>query len=161
MFKNLFGGNKRQSESKSTPVEPIFPNENFMVGQIDTEEGVGFINVNQAYDNYPNKKHFPWCAQLLIELKDKNENGHPTDQEAVILNELEDRIQSFLKKNHQVHFIGRVTRKDFRDLLFYIDQPRLDQAETKAFFDEINSIRAVNFNLDNDPEWKFVSGLIK
>ncbi|TNE79750.1 MAG: DUF695 domain-containing protein [Bacteroidetes bacterium] len=161
MFKNLFVRNKDKQKETYRPTEPIYPGENFTVGRIETEEGGGFVNVNQAYDNYPNKRFFPWCAQLLLEFKDKNENGHPTDQEAEVLNELEDKIDNFLKDKHKVHFIGRVTRKDFRDLIYYIDQPRLDQDETKNFFDEISSIRGVNFNLDKDPEWNFVSGLIK
>ncbi|MFA0961657.1 DUF695 domain-containing protein [Roseivirga sp. BDSF3-8] len=160
MLKYLFGRNKNQGKNFG-PAEPIYPGENFLVRQIETQEGIGFVIVNQAYDNYPNKKHFPWCAQFLLEFKDKNENGHPTDQEAEVLNKLEDKIENFLKVKHKVHFIGRVTRKDFRDLIFYIDQPRLDQDETKSFFDQINAIRGVNFNLDKDPEWKFVSGLIK
>ena len=160
MFKSLFG-RKDKEENNYGLQEPIFPEESFTVGQIETDEGIGFVNVNQAYDNYVNKKLFPWCASLLIEFKDKNESGHPTDQEAEILNELEDKIEKFLKRQHKVHFIGRVTRKDFRNLFYYIDQPRLIQEETNKFFDEISSVRAINFNLDNDPEWEFVSGLIK
>ncbi|MGM0479835.1 MAG: DUF695 domain-containing protein [Bacteroidota bacterium] len=160
MFKKLFGQKKHETKKAYQPTEPIYPGENFTVGQIETEEGIGFVNVNQAYDNYPNKKYFSWCAQLVIEFKDKNENGHPTDQEAEVLNELEDKIEGFLKEKHKVHFIGRVTRKDFRDLIYYIDQPRLDQERTRVFFDDISSIRGVNFDLDEDPEWKLVSGLI-
>ena len=161
MLKNLFGRNKNESQKIYGPTEPIYPGENFAVRQVETEEVVGIVTVNQAYENYPNKKYFPWCAQLLLEYKDKNENGHPTDQEAEVLNEIEDKIENFLKEKHKVHFIGRVTRKDFRDLIYYIDQPRLDPEGTKIFFDEISSIRGVNFNLDEDPEWKFVSGPIK
>lgn len=157
----MFRRNKNKPEKTYGPAEPIYPGENFTVGQIETEEGIGFVNINQAYDNYPNKRYFPWCAQLLLEFKDKDESGYPTDQEAEVLNELEDKIENFLQEKHKVHFIGRITRKDFRDLIYYIDQPRLDQDGTKKFFDEISLIRGVNFDLDKDPEWKFVSGLIK
>lgn len=161
MLKNLFSRNKNEPIKTDKPTEPIYPGENFTVGQIETEEGIGFVNVNQAYENYPNKKYFPWCAQLLLEFKDKNENGHPTDQEAEVLNEIEGKIENFLKEKHSVHFIGRVTRKDYRDLIYYIDHPLFDQESTKDFFDEINAVRGVNFNLDEDPEWVLVSGLIK
>lgn len=161
MFKNLFGQKKNELKNFDGPTEPMYPGEKFTVGQIETEDGIGFVNINQAYDNYPNKKYFPWCAQLLLEFKDMNINGHPTNNEAKVLNGLENKIERFLQKNHQLHYIGRVTRKNFRDLIYYIDQPRLDQEETKIFFDEINSVRGVNFKLDNDPKWEFVSGLIK
>ena len=153
MFNKLFGHKK--------PVEPIYPIESFTVGQIETDEGIGFININIGYRDYPNKKFYPWCAQLLIEFKDKNEKGHPTEKEAETLNELENKIGKFLRKKHTVHFIGRVTRKGFRDLIYYLDQPKLDQTETNIFFDEINSIRAVNFHLDKDEDWKIVAEFLK
>ena len=161
MFKNLFGRNKINRKNTYGPTEPIYPEEDFVVGQIETEEGVEFVLINQAYDNYPNKKYFPWCAHILLEFKFMNENRHPTDQESEVLNKIEDKIENFLKKKHKVHFIGRVTRKNYRDLIYYIDSPKLGQDETNKFFDEINLIRRVNFDIDRDPEWKFVSGLIK
>ena len=161
MLKKLFG-RKDKEEKKYGPTEPIFPGELFAVSEITDENGFfGISNVNQSYIDYPNKKYFPWCAQLLLEFEDKNENGLPTDEEALILNELEDKIENFLNIKHKVHFIGRVTRKDFRDLLYYIDHPRFTQEETDQFFDEINSVRGVNFSLEKDPEWEFVAGLLK
>ena len=160
MFKNIFKRQPRQ-ELHAAQTEPIFPIANFSCGQIETKAGIGIAIVNKAYDAYPNKKDYPWCAQVLIEFKDKNENGHPTDEEANVLNDLEDRFEKFLKRKHTVHFIGRVTRSDFRDLLFYINHPIFDPEETKQFMDEINAVRSINFSLDKDETWDFVSDLIR
>lgn len=159
MFKNFF---KRKKEDKSIDTSSkLFPGEDFSVGYIQTKEGDWTVNINHAFDNYPYKQEFQWCAQILIEFKDKNESGFPTDKEAVVLNQIEDKIVVFFQKKHKVHFIGRITRKDFRDLIFYINTPEFDKESTKLFFDEINSIRRINFEIDNDPAWNIVSGFLK
>ncbi len=142
-------------------VLPIFPGENFLATELEFEEGTGFVVVNEAYINYPNKRLFPWSVQVLIEYQLKHETGLPTDEEASVLNEIEDEIVDFLKVNHQVHFIARLTRKDYRDLLYYIDQPGFDQKKSNEFFEKINLKRKLNFNLEKDEEWRFVSGLFQ
>jgi hypothetical protein len=156
MFKKLFG-----KKNESQPSEPIFPGEAFSIFKLDLKDGLAFATINTAYNQYPNKKYFPWCAQIVIDIHDKNNNGHPTDYEAGILNELEDRITQFLRRTQTVHPIGRVTRNGERDIIYYIDQPKLDQKETKDFFDQINAVRNLNFSLEHDPQWEFVGGFIK
>ena len=161
MFKNLFGGKKEEPKNYG-PKEPVFPGELFAITEITDEEGFYAIaNINQSYENYPNKKYFPWCVLLTVEYEEKNDDGLPTDKEAEVLNNIEDKIESYVNQKHKVHFIGRVTRKDFRDVIFYIDFPSFNQQETNQFMDEINAIRRINFRLDKDPEWNFVSGLLK
>jgi len=149
------------SAMTSEPADSVYPGESFAVLQIEAEEGIVFANVNRAYDSYPHKGQFPWCAQLLIELEYKNVNGHPTDQEAEVLNWIEDETEGFLRRHVLVHFIGRITRKDFREVIWYVDKSDLDQNEVATFFDEINRIRRVNFSLDEDADWKIVAGLIE
>ena len=156
MFKKLFG-----VKSESEPIEPIFPVENYSIFKLDMNDVLAFATINTGYKNYPNKQHFPWCAQILLAIQDKNDNGHPTDEEAAVLNDIEDKITTFLKENHTVHHIGRVTRNGERDIIYYIDKPKFNQHETKLFFDEINSQRNLNFTLEKDPKWEFVGGLIQ
>jgi hypothetical protein len=91
MFKKLLGKGNLNDNSK--PVEPIFPGTNFTIYKFDLPEGSALASINRAYDKYPNKIHFPWCVQLLLEIKEKNEKGHPTDNEAEVLNILEGRIE--------------------------------------------------------------------
>ena len=155
MFKKLFGRNRNK------PVEPVFPEENFSIFQVNLEDGLAFATINTGYDHYPNKRHFPWCAQVELTIQDKNSNGHRTDEEAVILNEIEEKITGFLKQSHAVHAIGRVTRNGARDIMYYLDNPRFNQQELKNFFDGINAIRNLNFTINNDPTWNLVGAFIK
>lgn len=145
----------------SKPVEPIYPATNFGILQFDVDNEMAIASINIGYNNYPNKEFFPWCAQILFEILDKNENGHPTAEEAEVLNELEDKVEAFLKENHVVHFIGRLTRNGFRDIFYYLDNPDFDQSRTKKFFDGISAIRPVNLYLDEDSEWDKVAEFIK
>ncbi len=148
-------------KASSKPSEPIFPENNFGILQLEIDDSLAIASINTAYNKYPNKKFFPWCAQVLFEISDKNENGHPTNEEAEVLNELEDKVEAFFKENHVVHFIGRLTRNGFRDIFYYLDKPNFDQNKTKIFFDEISAIRAVNFYLDEDSEWDKVAEFIE
>ncbi|MBI1285959.1 MAG: DUF695 domain-containing protein [Flavobacteriales bacterium] len=161
MFGKLFSG-KKEPQKTYGPTDPIFPGEEFVGSEINDENGFyGISIVNQAYNNYYNKKYYGWCAQITIEFQDKNENDLPTDSEAKILNDMEDEIEAFLNRKHTVHFIGRVTKKDYRDIIFYLSDPKFNKEEFNSFFDELNAIRRLNFSLEKDLEWELVSGLIE
>jgi hypothetical protein len=155
---------KRSAPGKASefgPAEPIFPAEEIVAGRVQFDEGAGYVIINKAYDNYPNKKYFPWCIQITLEYREKNENGLPGDSEGLLLNEMEDRLEEFIKKSHQTHFVARVTRRDFRDIFYYVDHPHFDERETGEFLDEMNNLRNLNFRIDRDETWSFVSGLIE
>jgi len=155
-IKKLFGQNQAIQ-----PIEPIFPGESFSILKLTMKEGLAFATINKAYDNYQNKSLFPCHVLVELELIDKNNNGHPVDTEAIKLNKVEDEITEFLKKEHTVHLIGRVTRNGFRDTIYYIDKPKLKQEEVKEFCDSIMKERGINLSIQNDPTWNYVSGFIK
>lgn len=157
MFKKLFG----LASSNKTPSEPLIPEENFSIFKFTTDEGLAFATIDAGYDNYPNKKYYPWYATVLLKIHDKNDNGHPTNEEAGILNDLEDRITHFLSETQVVHKIGRVTRNGERDILYYLGNPDLNQNQLKTFFDSINAIRPINFKIEKDEKWKNVSAFLK
>ena len=157
MFKKLFG----KSSNNKQPSEPIIPKENYSIFHLDMESGLAFATINTGYNNYPNKEFYPWYAAILMEIQDKNDNGHPTDEEASILNDLEDRITQFLNKTQVAHRIGRVTRNGERDIIYYLSNPKFDPDETKLFFDSINAIRPMNFTIEKDKSWKNVGGFLK
>ena len=155
IFKKLFG-NKEISQ----PSEPIFPGESFSILKLTFPDGWGLATVNKAYDNYPNKSFYPWHVLIEIEVTDKNENGHPTGTEAEKLNKIEQDIEKILKQRQTVHFVARIIRNGFRDLIYYIDQPNLKQNDVNVFCDNIMKERGINFTMQEDPTWKAV-GFIK
>jgi Family of unknown function (DUF695) len=154
-LKNVFG-----RKGEPMPSEPIFPGESFTIFKLDFPDGWGLASANKAYDNYPNKSFYGWHVLIELEVIDKNENGHPIDSEAAKLNAIEDKVDAFLKKNQTAHFVARVTRNGFRDLLYYIDKPAINQQQLAFFCDEVMKERAINLTIQKDPEWKAV-GFIK
>jgi len=141
--------------------EPIFPGESFTILKMDMPEGLAFATVNMAYKGYPNKSFYPYFVGVELEIIDKNSNGHPVDSEAAKLNEIQGEIEAFLKKDHTVHSIARVTRNGARDLLIYIDTPKFTKEEIKEICDKINRERQINFSTQKDSNWNAVSGFIK
>jgi hypothetical protein len=157
LLKKLF----RQSDKNDLPSEPIFPGESFSISKVTFPEGWGLATFNNKYNDYPNKAFFPWHVLIELVIVDKNDNGHPINSDAEKLVKLEAEILNFLKLKHTVHFLGRVTRNGFRDLLYYMDTPKFEQTEVNAFCDNIMKERAINFGMEKDPKWKAVSGFIK
>ena len=152
-FKRLF--------QKNQPVEPIFPGESFSILKLNMPEGLAFATVNKAYDRYKNKSYYPWLAGVEIQIIESNDNGHPTDSEAVRLNQIQEEFENLLKQKHTVHSVVRVTRRGFRDLFIYTDMPKLTQDEVTSYFDRILKEREINFGFQADPYWKAVAGFIK
>lgn len=156
-LKRIFGQNNKSNQ----PTEPIFPGESFSISKLTLQDGWGLATFNNKYNNYHNKSFFPWHVLVELEIIDKNDNRHPIDTDAEKLIILESEILKFLQQKHTVHFAGRVTRNGFRDLLYYIDTPKLEQSEVKEFCENIMKERGINFGMEKDPKWTAVSGFLK
>jgi hypothetical protein len=156
LFKKIFG-----SPVKSKLIEPIFPGENFSILRLNMSDGLAFATVNMAYENYPNKAFYPFLVGIELEVLEKNENGHPNDADASKLNQIQDEIEEFLKQRQTVHPVARVTRNGTRDILIYIDSPKLTKEEIRLFCDRIQKDRPINLSIEKDPTWSSVSGFLK
>ena len=154
-LKKLFGG------AGSSPKDPVFPGESFAILKLDMPDGLAIATVNKAYENYPNKSFYPFFVGIELEIIDKNDNGHPVNEEAVKLNDIQEEIEAFLKQTQTVHSVARVTRNGARDILIYIDEPKLKQKEVETFFNKIQKERQVNFGIQKDSAWNAVSGFMK
>ena len=143
------------------PTTPVFPGECFSVIEFTREDVSGFATFNRAYDKYPNKPFFPWHISVVLEIVDKNDNEHPTNKEAMRLNELEDEITDFLKQTHVVHPVGRTTWKGMRYLFYYVDKPAFQQEKITVFCDSIMQERGIDISVQQDPKWQSVSLFLK
>ncbi len=157
IFRKFFGQKNKSNE----PTEPIYPGESFSISKITLEDGWGLATFNSKYNDYQNKLFFPWHVLVELEIIEKNTNGHPIDTDAEKLAMMENEIMAFLKSKQTVHFLGRVTRNGYRDLLYYIDTPKFSQEEVNKFCDTVMNERAINFGMESDPKWHAVSGFIK
>lgn len=156
LFKRLFNG-----KGNREPSEPIKPGESFAISKLTLKDGWALATINTKYGYYPNKRFFPWLVLIEVEIIDQNENGHPTGQDAEKLMKVETEVIEFLERQNTVHFIGRVTRNGFRDLIYYIDDPKFNQAAIDSICNKIRSERSINFSIDRDPAWTGASAFLK
>lgn len=154
-FKKLF-----DARELPEPVEPVFPGEDFIELECETVDGPAYAFINKAYHAYPNKLIYAY--QVLVELEAIyiDEKGFATEADASRLNEVERDVLDFLRSRNTVHLVGRVNRKQFRDLLIYIDEPQMSQDEVNEMCDEIMKERGINFSIEKDDEWNAVGGFL-
>ena len=89
----------------------------------------------------------------------QNPRGLPTDEEAATLNQLEDRLTAGLSAFPELHFIGRVTLKGRRELVYYLKDPKQVDAWLTRLA-KTDQPRAWEYQIAEDPEWKYADELI-
>lgn len=154
--------NSEQSKSTETAVGSTWDNINnseHSVVQFEVDGKLCFATINQYFNNYENKKDFPYSLWVTVETRDKNDKGHPVDEEALLFNNLEDSlIESFISKT-PFCFIGRTTRDGYRELMFYVaDKAKATEIMNK-FVEKDEFKRGIEFKIDPDATWESVSGL--
>lgn len=139
-----------------------YPGESYNVIEHTDENGyLTFITANFAYKNFKYTNEFPWFLKIIINVNDYNENGHPEDEEAEILNSFEDFLDSNIKALTIAHYIGRTTLYKKREILYYLQEA--DKAE--QFFNDLkkgtDAIRDFQFVIENDTTWNNVKDILE
>jgi hypothetical protein len=94
----------------------------------------------------------------MVNSLEKNIDGHPTNKEALIFNNLQTEIiQELSKTLGNYCYVGTTTMSGYRDILLYIKP----EDQTKAIeilerFKEKQS-RIESISLESDPNWEAVS----
>jgi hypothetical protein len=154
--------NSEQSKSVNTPVGSTWDNINnseHSVVQFEVDGKLCFATINQYFKNYKNKGDFPFSLWVKVETRDKNNEGHPVDEEAVLFNSLEDSlIETFISKT-AFCYIGRTTRDGYRELMFYVTDKGKATEIMNEFVKKDTFKRRIEFTVDPDATWESVSGL--
>ncbi|OWA33498.1 hypothetical protein B9G55_22850 [Saccharibacillus sp. O16] len=102
-----------------------------------------------------NKFTFP--IALRIEVKNPSESGVPVDQEAELINELEDRIINDI--DGIGYNVGRVTTNGTRDVFFYFNNSFDLYALAEPIFNE-HGYNIETFSIDEEESWNFYFGFL-
>jgi hypothetical protein len=158
---NKKSDNLEQTQSRSTIVGSTWDNINnsqHSVFQFVIDEKLCFATINQYFKDYENKSNFPYSLWVTVETKDKNEEGHPVDTEALLFNNLEDSlIEKFVIKT-PFCFIGRTTRDGYRELMFFVVDKEKATLVMNEFIKQDQFKRKIEFSVNLDTEWESVSG---
>jgi hypothetical protein len=138
------------AQGSKTPVE------NWCIQEAsDQENNPVFITANLGYRNYAYKADFPWCLEVNITTVDKYPNGHPTREEAPVLNATEDIITAALQKAGVVHFVGRTTVKGYRELYYFVADPEKANAALTRLTKK-RQPREWEYRMAEDKQWQRV-----
>jgi hypothetical protein len=128
----------------------------FVAKATDQDNNLVFITANRSYENYTHKSEYPWCLAINIPTIKQNRNGHPTDEDAVILNATQDIITTTLQQAGAVQYVGRVTVKGHREVYYYVADPeKMNVALTKLI--KKRQPRAWKYQMAQDKEWERVA----
>jgi len=127
--------------------------------QINDEEC--FATINQYFNNFKYKSDFPYSLWITVETKDKNANGHPTNKEAELYNDLEDSIVRQFDTKTPYCYIGRTTRNGYREIMFYVSDKDLVAKLMDDYVGKNKYDRKIEYDIILDKTWESVSGLIQ
>jgi hypothetical protein len=127
---------------------------------VDEAGDLVFITVDLAYKSFPDKAKFPHLVHINLTIKDQNKNGHPTNDEAEILNRVEDGIMASLFDAEVTPYIGRVTTRGFREVMVYVRDPEKANAVLSRLASS-PQLREWEYHVvrDPDPKWTVVQQL--
>lgn len=135
-----------------------YPGDRFdVIEHIDDNGYLTFVTANFAYQGYAFKNLFPWFIRVTLPLEEYNENGHPTQEEAEILNAFEDYLESTLKGRGITHYIGRTTLYKKRELLYYVSDPEQAHLALREVIDDPDTFREFQFAVEKDVAWRQVA----
>jgi len=130
----------------------------FSMMQFEIETKLCFATINQNFKDYKHKNTFPYSIWVTVQTSNKNENGHPTDDEALIFNDLEDSLIATLAEKIPFCYVGRTTRDEYREIMFYVSDKQKAAGIMDGFIKADQSKRKIRYEIDLDKEWKSVEG---
>jgi len=145
-------------ESESVKTESPIIHQNFTTLKFEANGKPCLASINDRYKNFQDKSSYSLSLFIMINTLDKNKDGHPTENESLIFNNLQTEIiQELSKILGSYCYVGSTTMTGYRDILLYIkteDQKKatevLEHLKTKQ-----NRIESISFEID--PQWEAVS----
>ncbi|MEX0801445.1 MAG: DUF695 domain-containing protein [Dehalococcoidia bacterium] len=130
-----------------------FPQENFTIGQGERDGRPAFVMLNLAYRDYAFPSDYPWHLQIEIAFDDANEHGLCTDDEAQVLNAMEDRLDAALRETGGVHYIARQTWNGLRMIDYYVENGEAAERALEALATAGQLDRSFTFEVKRDEDW--------
>jgi Family of unknown function (DUF695) len=108
--------------------------------------------IRSQLQEYKAKGSTPWFFGFSTPLSRATPEGLPTAEEADDLNRWEDVIDRQMLAQCECVFVGRVTWKGHRELLYYVDAPEGAAQEIQKLIDA-DTMRPFAFRYERDADW--------
>ncbi|MEM7368683.1 MAG: DUF695 domain-containing protein [Bacteroidota bacterium] len=135
----------------------IIPEESYQILEFKQDLLPGIAVVNASLTSFEPKEVFSWHCSVMVELEDLMENGMPTREERVILDEYGDFLDSEIKGTQSdkpnALFLARITWNRSRELIWRVHDAEKTFQFLQQIIDQETHDRQFNFRIDPDPEW--------
>jgi hypothetical protein len=125
----------------------------------EADGNVVFATVDLQLRHDPRRASYPALVRINIVTQGQNARGLPTDEEAAVLNQVEDQITGRLLSANRGVFVGRTTTKGFRELLYYVADAASANATLEPFAKQPQG-RPWEYSIGDDPGWTTVAPLL-
>ncbi|WP_079701767.1 DUF695 domain-containing protein [Daejeonella lutea] len=149
--------NSKKETAGTEKAAPSKPEDVFTTLKFEMDSKPAVAVINKQYKNYKNKATFPLSLFLTVNTTDKDQNGHPTEKEAVIFHELQSRIIRELSNAFVYCHVGTTTMNGYRDILLYINPENQDKATAILNKIKEENERFSSYTFEPDPEWEAVA----
>lgn len=130
------------------------PKDNWVLVEGKSEGHPYFMMVNDGLKYFTGKQEYAYCLIAVIELEDMQGHKLPTDEEADILNKMEDILIKELSQVTLPIQIGRETYFGEREILIYFPEIANYKSIVDAVSKKLNQYRCTHIEFHHDPIWK-------
>lgn len=113
-----------------------------------------FMMVNDGLKYFEGKDDYCYCLIATVELNDMQGHRLPTDEEAEVLNRMEDILISELSHATLPLQVGRETYFGVREILVYFPKLSDYKSTVDSLSKKLNELRSTHLELHHDPIWK-------
>lgn len=139
------------------------------IGNIQSEDGIKieilqgevdgyplFASINSSLKEYSRKGDLPWFVSVSTKFLRPSKNGMPEENEFSGLNDWEDLVEARIGKVCRYAYLGHVTYKGSREVLFYVDSREAVESALKRLQGEQKTLK-FDFGVSRDDRWESVA----
>ena len=115
-----------------------------------------FVSINSSLKKYAHKSDLPWFVSASTKFQEPAEKGLPKNEEFPGLNESEDLVEARIGKVCRYAYLGHVTHKGEREILFYVDSREAAEDALKKLKGEQRTLK-FDYGVTRDDSWKSVA----
>ncbi|WP_090698069.1 DUF695 domain-containing protein [Daejeonella rubra] len=158
LFPLISCSQNKKVESEPIKIEAPIINQNFTTLKFEANGKPCLASINDRYIDFKDRSSFSLSFFVNVNTLEKNKDGHPTDKEALLFNNLQTEIiQELSKVLGSYCYVGTTTMTGYRDILLYI-KPE-DQKNATEILERLKTqqsrIESISFEID--PKWEAVS----
>ena len=135
----------------------VLPQQQFKIVSFQQGDMPGVASINVGLVDYNRKQVFRWHLSLVFEAKVTDRNKLPTDREAAVFNDLEDKYQAIdIGADSTVPnglFLARISWNETVEFIWRLHDPQIVHEQLSIILQSQSYSRPFDYRIDDDPTW--------